>query len=220
MPLVKPEVKRKQGTTTQTPEERKAHMHAIRRKVRFTPKLTQKQRIFIKEYLRTGNLTKSSIRAWGMKPKAAQVYGSITMKRPHVKEYVRQLLDKAELTDEKIVIALKRLMDAGTTEKALGTADAKLGLAAVKEIARLKDLYPAEKKEIESKTAKLNIDIKGKTEEELLESLNKINSDIRQFKEMIKHERKITAEKPNKPGEIEEGEVIEGVYEDEPDKVL
>lgn len=109
---------------------------------------------------------------------------------------MRTLLDLQGLTDEDISAGLKKIKDAGTTPEALAQATPRDAMAAIKFAAELKDLMPAKK--IESKTATMNINLEGKTETELNDTLNNLTKEIREFQEMVKKTKAIKAEE--KPG--------------------
>lgn len=76
-------------------------------------RLTIKQRKFVDEYILSGNLTDSAIKA-GYSPKTAHVIASENLKKPKVKEYMdermRELADKKIAKQEEVLSYLTSVM--------------------------------------------------------------------------------------------------------------
>lgn len=66
-----------------------------KRKKANKPKLTVMQRKFADEYIKTGNATQSAIKA-GYKEKAAYRTGADNLKKPQIKHYIDQQMEKLE----------------------------------------------------------------------------------------------------------------------------
>ena len=145
---------------------------------------TFKQKKFVKEYLKTGVMYKSAMKAYDTQNKeyASQIAHD-TLHHPVVQKYIAEIMEDRGLTDERIADKLNRIIDAGTTESALKTTTPANAMDAIKFAAKLKDIIPAEK--IEQKTARLNIDLKGKSQPELEEVLSKLLDETRQFKQLL-----------------------------------
>lgn len=120
----------------------------------------------------------------------ASAHAGIAFNSKNVQSYMKQVLEKHEMTDDYIAKNLKKLLDAATTRQALKTADANLALNVLKEANKLKGNYPAEKKQIETKSANLNINYQDKSEEDLLNELEKTRQDLKVFMQTVKKDRK------------------------------
>lgn len=151
------------------------------------PTLAQKK--FIKEYLQTGKIKQSAMKAYpNAKETTAATVGQKNLHSPIVKSYMQDLLDYEGLSDEKIAKKLNKIVDAGTTRRALKSTTPKDALQAIKFSAEITDKMPAKK--IEQKSANLNMNIEGKSEKELQEMLTDISSEIKAFQEMVKKQSK------------------------------
>jgi phage terminase small subunit len=74
-------------------------------------KLTLKQRKWIREYLKTGNATEASRRAY--KTKNNQVQGYITKHHPEVQKALHEAFEKMNIDEGYSAEALKKIIDAG-----------------------------------------------------------------------------------------------------------
>ena len=149
-----------------------------------TPSFKQKK--FAQEYIKHGNAKKAAQTAYpAAKETTAMTIGSQNLQKPAVLTYMRKLMDKAGLTDEKIALKLDAVIEAGTTKSALKTATPKDSLKALEMSAKLKDLYPAERKQIETKSASVNLDLKGKTQDDLKGMLTDLQKEIQDFQKMM-----------------------------------
>lgn len=152
------------------------------------PKLTTasfKQRKFVNIYLKTGNKIKAAEEAYGTHNyKTSQSLANQTLKHPMTVEYMKRILDKAGMTDDQIANGLKMIADAGLRENSLKGARPADTMKAYDMALKLKDLYPAEKKNIEKKT--LSIKYEGKTPQELQDMLKLREDEIRKFRNLLK----------------------------------
>ena len=148
-------------------------------------KLSLKERRFVKNYIQTGNLTEATIRSYDTKNrKNANAMGPMIIRRPAVKAYLQELLDEQGLSDEKIAGKLKKIIDAGTRRVPLKETTAQTALDALKFTAKLKDIIPSQKIEqkVDQKTATLNLNLTGKSEEELQITLDTLVREINSFR--------------------------------------
>ena len=148
--------------------------------------VTMKQKKLVQRYIKTGDITQAAAFAYpDAKPHNRHNVGWTTMQKPYVKEYMGKLLDRAGLSDEKISAKLKDIVDAGTTRKALKGAKVNDALTALHTTLKLKDAYPIEKKQIDKRTAVLNIDLKGKSQKQLQGILDGLIKETRNFKKVV-----------------------------------
>jgi|SRR3990167_981415 len=147
-----------------------------------------KQKNFVKAYLKTGRKDLAVLESHTYQNKKyASTYGQRVFKQKGTQEYLQKCLESSKLTEERIAEGLDNLLLKSKPSKRV--SDPRLHLLALKEVAKLRDLYPAEKRQIEQKTARLNIDLKGKNENELMEELSKIGNQINDFKRLLKNDR-------------------------------
>jgi phage terminase small subunit len=72
--------------------------------------LTDKQKVFIEEYLVSWNATQAALKA-GYSPKTARQQGSETLSKPYVQKYIQARLKEKHLTADEV---LARLADQAT----------------------------------------------------------------------------------------------------------
>lgn len=145
-------------------------------------KINPRQRKFIKEYVKTGNASQSVVKA-GYKTKTPNVLGSQLLANNNIQSEIATVLDKAGLTDEYIADGLKTAVEKGLTSERHTLSD---GLRGLEMIAKLKDRFPAERKQIETKS--LHLSLKGKSIEELEQEYNALIQDAQQFNtKLIEH---------------------------------
>lgn len=138
-------------------------------------KTNPRYKAFVKEYTKSGNITQSAIKA-GYSPKTAHVQGSRLLKKDIIQDEIKSVLDKAGLTDEYIAEGLKVAVEKGLSSERHTLSD---GLRGIEMIAKLKDKFPAERKQIETKS--LHLSLKGKSIEELEQEYNALIQDAQQF---------------------------------------
>lgn len=138
-------------------------------------KLNPKQRKFIKEYVKTGNASQSVVNA-GYKAKNPEVSASQLLKNNNVQDEIKTVLDKAGLTDEYIAEGLKTAVEKGLSSDRHTLSD---GLRGIEMIAKLKDKFPAERKQIETKS--LHLSLRGKSIEELEQEYQALIEDAQEF---------------------------------------
>lgn len=77
-------------------------------------KLTRKQNIFIKEYIKTGNGTQSAIKA-GYSEKTAKIIASENLTKPYIKQKIERTMSEVAnqigMTAEKILLKLNEVLD-------------------------------------------------------------------------------------------------------------
>jgi hypothetical protein len=142
------------------------------------------QRKFVKSLLRHGSIKKAALEAYNTSEKNAWRVGKASLDHPMTQAYMKRIMDKANLTDDYIANGLKVIAEAGLSEQSLKQAKPQDALRAIQEVAKLKDLYPAEKKKIEKRT--ISIDLKGKTMEELQGMLEKQQEELKTFTKLLK----------------------------------
>lgn len=138
-------------------------------------KTNPRQRKFIKEYVKTGNASQSVVKA-GYKTKTPNVLGSQLLTRDNIQSEIATVLDKAGLTDEYIADGLKTAVEKGLSSERHTLSD---GLRGIEMIAKLKDRFPAERKQIETKS--LHLSLRGKSIEELEQEYNALIQDAQEF---------------------------------------
>lgn len=147
-------------------------------------KPTLKEKVLVHEYLRTGNKTKSGLKAYNAKNKISAINMATTaLKRPRVQKYMAEVLEDIGLTNEQIAKRLKSVIIAGTSEMALNEAKVSDALRAIEFTSKLKDILPAEKKQID--TRNLNMNLENKTNEEMIKMLKETQKEIREFTKMM-----------------------------------
>ena len=138
-------------------------------------KVNPKQRKFIKEYIKTGNATQSVLKA-GYKTKNPEVSASQLLRNANVQDEIKNVLDKAGLTDEYLAEGLKFAIEKGLASERRTLSD---GIRSIELAARLKDKFPAERKEIA--TQSLHLSLKGKSIEELEREYKALIEDAKEF---------------------------------------
>lgn len=152
-----------------------------------------KQKKFAQEYIKHGNAQKAALTAYDTtKKNSANVIGYNNLNSPTVRTYMKKIMEKQGLTDDKIAEKLNAIVDAGTTKHALKATTSREALRALEVTAKLKDIFPAEKRQIESKTAILNLDLQNKTDEQLQQTLNELVEEAKSFRRLLKKNEKTT----------------------------
>lgn len=146
---------------------------------------TMKQRKFVKRYIETGSPKQAALDAYNTTPKTASVLGNNILQSPTVRKYLYDCLENQGLTDKKIARKLDDIMEAGTTKEALSKSTPALAFKILQEANKIKDNYPVERRQIETRNAHINIDVKGKTEMQLTEMLEKLSTELSTFKKLV-----------------------------------
>ena len=142
-----------------------------------------KQRKFVKEYLRTGNIKKSAIEAYDTSEKNAYAVGRAALSKPTTQEYMKRIMDEAGMTDEAIANGLKAITEAGLSSQSLKMANPSHALKALELTSKLKDNFPAEKKNI--KKTILTANLEGKSMDELKEMIDKLADEAKTFSKLL-----------------------------------
>ena len=157
-----------------------------RRKTKLKPP-TAKQKAFVKEYLRSKNITKSARKVYNVKnDKNASALGRNTLSSPNVQFYLQTVLEDAGLTDKDLSVFLREIIEASRAKEALEKATPSDGLRGIEMAFKLLDRFPAERKQIEKKEFRLKLE--AKSPEELGEMLDSLLSEGRKYKELITKE--------------------------------
>ena len=148
-------------------------------------KPTLKQKKFIKEYLKTGNGSKSALKVYSTDNyESASVIAHKTLQSDTVKTYMQKIMEKQGLSDKKLTKSLDKVIEAGVSDKALDSVKPKDSLKGIEMAFKLKDRFPAERKRIES--ASINVNLDGKSKDELMKMLKDQQKELREFTTMVK----------------------------------
>lgn len=153
------------------------------------PKLRKpslKQRKFAKEYLRHGNAKKAALEAYDTHEARAGAIGSQTLRQEHVQKLIKDALEEEGLSNSKIAESLNKIVDAGISKRSLKKVTPSDTLKAIEMGSKLKDIFPATRKHIA--TASVNLDLTGKSEEELNKILANLGNEAKTFSKMIEKE--------------------------------
>lgn len=150
------------------------------------PKLitaSYKQRKFVKEYLKTGNVKQSAMTAYNSSEKSAYRLGWDVLKQEAALEYMKRILDEAGMTDTAVANGLKAITEAGLSENSLKQAKPSDALKALDMTSKLRDLYPAEKKKIQKTT--INANLENKSIDELKGMIDKLAEEAKTFSKLL-----------------------------------
>lgn len=166
--------------------------------------LTFRNKRFAREYLKNGGRKMDAYeKIYGKKNMRTNFYSTRMLHKPQVQRYIESLLDKEGLNESYVAKSYKKILDTGLEAPVLNQMKPADTLNALKEVGKLHDMYPAEKKQIEKKTSKLTLELKGKSREELAGVLESLQQEVVAFSKMLKEVDKI---KENKV--VQEAEVI------------
>lgn len=154
------------------------HHKYVRIYVMSKPRLNPNQSRFVKNYIKTGNITKSAIEA-GYAKKSAHVHGSRLLKNDKIRARIEETLDKMGLTDEQLAQDLKDAIKQGLTSNKATVSDA---LRGIEQAFRLKDKFPSTRVDINKKT--LSLSLEGKTTEELEYKYQQLLEEAKQLREL------------------------------------
>lgn len=147
-------------------------------------RISKKQKDWADKFLQHGNGKKAALESYpGIKETTANAIAQKNKEHHLVKSYIAKVLEKKGITDDYLAEKLKTIIDAGTVEKALKEAKIRDAMSAIQTSVQLKDLLPAQK--LKTEATKLNIDIEGKSEEELSGILDTIMGELKSFKTMM-----------------------------------
>jgi hypothetical protein len=153
---------------------------------------TVNQRILARHYLKTGNKKESALKAYDIKPEYAVNMANKVLSNPLVQSYMKKVLDEEGLSDSLIGRKFRKIIEAGTSPQALKAATVGNAIEALREVGKLKDLYPATKTQIDQRTAKLNLNLVSKSEDELMVMLDEVQEEIKNFQKVVKSTQKLT----------------------------
>jgi phage terminase small subunit len=149
------------------------------------PKLTIKRRKWANEYIKSGNAKASAMKVYDTKdPATGASIGYDNVHNPTVHAYIQKVLNDEGLTDSKVARRLNKMLEASTSKEALSQAKVADGIRISELIFRLKDRFPAERKQIDKRT--LTMSLKGKSSEELEAVLDNTISEAQKFTKLIK----------------------------------
>lgn len=140
--------------------------------------LNVKRKKFIKHYVKTGNKRESAIIA-GYSPRSAHSTANELLNNPEIKGEITRVLDGIGLTDTKLGTDLKTAIDKGVASDRITLAD---GLRGIEMALKLKDKFPAERKQIDTRS--ISYSLKGKSIEELQERYNELLGEAREYKQI------------------------------------
>lgn len=128
----------------------------------FKRNITMKQRNFIKEYVETGNATKSALKIYDTKNyNVAKSIGQENLTKPYLIEEINSLMEGRGITDEKLLEKLEAGLAAVKISEYKGKLvetnipDLQLQHKFLDTAFRLKDMYPSQR--VESRN--INVDL-------------------------------------------------------------
>jgi len=144
---------------------------------------SMKMKKFAREYVRTGNGKASVLKTYNTKLDAtASQIASKNLKNPLVQEEIAKVLDKEGVTNSKVARGIKKIIEHGMRTKSLNEVKPSDTLKALEMAAKLKDLFPAERRQVEART--LNLNLEGKSQEELNDVLKNLENEMKSFRKM------------------------------------
>lgn len=146
---------------------------------------TLKEKKFADEYLRTGNKVQSAKVAYGSKNyHSASHLAYVVSRRPPVQTYIQQRMAEEGITVNRIGKAWRKLLDKASEDSTIRTMSPGDAINVLKEVSKIQDIYPAEKKKIEQ--TKLTMKYDKMDEKELLEVLKQQSTEIASFSRLLK----------------------------------
>ena len=141
-------------------------------------KLTIKQRGFIREFIDTGNATKSALKVYGTKDyNTAKSIGCENLTKPHLAKEIKELMISNEITDEMLFSRLQAGLNAMKIAEYRGELvetnipDHNIRHKFLDAILKLKDMYPSQK--IESRNINVDMELEKMSKEEIGEMIKK-----------------------------------------------
>jgi len=138
------------------------------------PRLTPKQDIFATKYIEKLNGA-AAARAAGYSPKIAEVIASQNIRKHNVQMAIKERMRAVGFDESFISDRLKRIVEAGTTDRALSKATPKDANVALRSGAELYGLLS--NKTIDNRTLILKAELSNKSLAELKEELKRIRSE-------------------------------------------
>lgn len=142
---------------------------------------TIKQMKFVKAYFETGSKKAAAKAAYNTNNPESMAMAA--WRTEGVQYLMRKELEARGLTTGKLSDKWTKLLKKTTPRGRIN--DPRLHFDVLKETTKLSGLYPAEKKEIQQKTARFNLDLNAKSPEELSDVLSKLQAEITQFKKLV-----------------------------------
>ena len=147
---------------------------------------TAKQKAFVKEYIKSRNITKSAQKVYNVKNyKNASRLGTATLKSPNVISYIQTALKEAGITDRKLSVTLKKIIDQGANEN-IDKATPSDSLRGIEMAFKLLDRFPAERKQIEKRELRLKLE--ARDPKELQAMLDNLISEAGKYKKLTAKE--------------------------------
>ena len=135
-------------------------------------KLTIKQRGFIKEYVNTGNATKSALKVYGAKDyNTAKSIGHENLTKPHLAKEIKELMVGFGITDATLFSNLRAGLRAVKIAEYKGELvetdipDLQIQHKFLETALKLRDMYPSQK--IESRNINIDMELEKMSKEEL-----------------------------------------------------
>lgn len=127
---------------------------------------TAKQKAFADNYMRTRHITNSAVPVYNAKNKKnAQRIGAYNLHQSEaVKSYIAKVLDQSGLSDEMLSGSLRKIIKASTTRRSLAKTAPSDGLRGIEMTLKLKDRFPAERKLIDKREFKIQLQAKSTKE--------------------------------------------------------
>ena len=149
-------------------------------------KPTGKQKRNADIYLRTLNKTEAGLGAYDTQSKAvAHNLTTRNLANPKVQQYIADVLDRVGLGDEQLGHDLKKIIKSSTTRRSLKKTTPADGLRGIELSYKLRDRFPAERKQIEQ----ISLKLEGKTEKELQLLLDSTIKDAQKYKELLTNDK-------------------------------
>jgi len=148
-------------------------------------KLTHKQKVFARQYALTGEKTSSAKIAYPAvaSDQAAYNLAAQNLRNSKVITYISNILDNSGLSVDKLAGFTGRVIKAGINRKNISKATPSDSLRGIEMMYKLHDSFPAERKIVDKRTLSVNYDVK--TDEELLQALNDITQQAKQYQDLI-----------------------------------
>lgn len=145
---------------------------------------TEKQKRFAREFIKTGNITQSAKKHYQTKKnQVAYQIGSRNLQNPTVKSYIEKVLKKYGLGDEELSNYLQKIILASTSRRSLKKVSPSDGLRGIEMSFRLKDRFPAEKRQITKQ--ELQLKLEGKSIQELSTILGQQVTEAKRWLKLI-----------------------------------
>lgn len=144
---------------------------------------TIKMRRWARRYIETGNARRTTREIYGTQGSQLPKRAYEIKHHPMVQKLIKDSLEEQGLTVDKLADSLNKVVDRGLNDlEKTKTTPSEL-LKAIDMGAKLRDLYPAEKKKIEKRV--LSLHLEGKSPEELQKILKDQEEEIRRFRHLL-----------------------------------